>query len=146
MNDLPFQDLSGFLNWVGTPAGLAALGAAISVFVKDMDWFESLSSKQKSVLMFVTMVVLLPLIFIYIPSKLPEEFLAEAGAIFNIFMLGAIAYLTSQVTHEVWNQRVLKRKSKKWFEAMSSMNDIIDGSELSPEKLMAMHDDAAKHQ
>lgn len=111
MNELPFSDFSGFLNWAGSPLGLAAMGAAISVFVKDMDWFENLKSKQKSTMMFITTVFLLPLIFIYIPPRLPDAIISEGEAFFNVFMVGAVAYLMSQVTHETLNQKILKRKN-----------------------------------
>jgi len=111
MNDVPVTDLVSLLAWASTPAGLAAIGGAVAIFLKDVDWFENLSSKNKSLFMFILCIIVIPMVLVYIPSKLPETALTAVADIFNVLILGATAYLSSQGVHEFFNQRVAKRKN-----------------------------------
>lgn len=110
-----------FLQWVSTPAGLGAIGASVSMFLRSMDWFEDLSHQRKSIYIVLVCVVVLPLILVGIPSLLPESALNVLEWIFNLLSLGAVAYLGSQGAHELWNKRVVEGKAT-----------LIEGEEEDP--------------
>lgn len=113
MEGIPFTDLSGFLMWVRSPAGLVILGSTVAIYFRNSEWFEDLSAKAKSTIIILTTVVILPVVFIYIPSKLPVGVLGAVDELFSVLILGGTAYLSSQLLHETLNQKVLKRKKEE---------------------------------
>ncbi|MHA2065018.1 MAG: hypothetical protein ACXABY_11645 [Candidatus Thorarchaeota archaeon] len=108
MDVTTFREL---LTWLATPAGLAAVGGALAMWLRDNEWFESLPGKKKSTLMFLMTVIVLPLSLVYLPKYLTQQTIDVVSPIFDVIMLGAVAYFGSQLVHEYWNKPVIERRN-----------------------------------
>lgn len=125
MNGLEFTDFYSFLSWAATPAGLVFLGSAIAMYLRENPWFAKLPKQRKALYIFLLCVVVLPTVFVWLPTIIPQAVLAVVAPLFNAILLGALAYFSSQGTHELWNVRQVERRREE--EAVAGMYRLTAG-------------------
>lgn len=102
--------LDDFLLWASTPAGMVAIGASLSIALRDIEWFGKLSKSQKSSVMLILNTILIPIVVVYIPSILSPAAMNYIRPMANAIILGCVSYLTGQLAHEKWNKKILKSR------------------------------------
>jgi hypothetical protein len=131
MEELPFTTLVGFIAWAGTPVGLAGIGAAVSIWLRDSEWFEQLTGTRKSAYIFVITMFIVPIVFAYLPRYLTADTIDAIDPLFRALLMGWIAYGSSQVTHEFWNRRVIARRNSDKDDVTTAVESEIIQSRLA---------------
>lgn len=98
---------SEFILWAATPAGLFGMGSVLSMFLREYDKFQGLKKSQKASTMLLLNVIVLPLLFVYIPTQLSTDTIDAITPLANSILLGVTAYGGNQLTHELWNKKVI---------------------------------------